>query len=84
MSIVHVFLNFLLCVLLFSVLLAENIVKISDFGTCRTWNEISVEMSFIGTYAWMGRNRRTGRRFNSSCSTCGWPRQILVPGLNWH
>ena len=53
MSIVHVFLNFLLCVLLFSVLLAENIVKISDFGTCRTWNEISVEMSFIGTYAWM-------------------------------
>ena len=53
MSIVHVFLNFLLCVLLFSVLLAENIVKINDFGTCRTWNEISVEMSFIGTYAWM-------------------------------
>lgn len=38
----------------YSVLLAENnVVKISDFGTCRTWNEISVEMSFIGTYAWM-------------------------------
>ncbi len=37
-----------------SVLLADkNVVKISDFGTCRTWNEISVEMSFIGTYAWM-------------------------------
>ncbi|EFX79577.1 hypothetical protein DAPPUDRAFT_52374 [Daphnia pulex] len=37
-----------------NVLLAENnVVKISDFGTCRTWNEISVEMSFIGTYAWM-------------------------------
>ena len=37
-----------------SVLLAENnVVKISDFGTCRTWNDISVEMSFIGTYAWM-------------------------------
>ena len=28
-------------------------MKISDFGTCRTWNDISVEMSFIGTYAWM-------------------------------
>lgn len=37
-----------------SVLLAENdVIKISDFGTSRTWNEISVEMSFIGTYAWM-------------------------------
>jgi len=37
-----------------NVLLAENnVVKISDFGTCRTWNDISVEMSFIGTYAWM-------------------------------
>lgn len=37
-----------------SVLLAENnVVKISDFGTSRTWNEISVKMSFIGTYAWM-------------------------------
>jgi len=37
-----------------SVLLADsNVVKISDFGTCRTWNDISVEMSFIGTYAWM-------------------------------
>lgn len=39
---------------LYSVLLADNnVVKISDFGTCRTWNDISVEMSFIGTYAWM-------------------------------
>uniref|UniRef100_A0A0P5XEN5 Putative Mitogen-activated protein kinase kinase kinase n=1 Tax=Daphnia magna TaxID=35525 RepID=A0A0P5XEN5_9CRUS len=37
-----------------NVLLADNnVVKISDFGTCRTWNQISVEMSFIGTYAWM-------------------------------
>ena len=37
-----------------NVLLAENnVVKISDFGTCRTWNDISVEMSFTGTYAWM-------------------------------
>ena len=35
-------------------MLAENnVVKISDFGTSRTWNEISVKMSFIGTYAWM-------------------------------
>ena len=31
----------------------NNVVKISDFGTCRQWNDISVEMSFIGTYAWM-------------------------------
>lgn len=37
-----------------SVLLAENnVVKISDFGTSRTWNDVSVEMSFTGTYAWM-------------------------------
>ena len=37
-----------------SVLIADNnVVKISDFGTCRQWNDISVEMSVIGTYAWM-------------------------------
>lgn len=28
-------------------------VKISDFGTCREWNEISTKMSFAGTVAWM-------------------------------
>lgn len=28
-------------------------VKISDFGTSREWNEISTKMSFAGTLAWM-------------------------------
>jgi len=28
-------------------------VKISDFGTSREWNEISTKMSFAGTVAWM-------------------------------
>lgn len=28
-------------------------VKISDFGTCREWNEISTQMSFVGTIAYM-------------------------------
>ncbi|XP_076316774.1 mitogen-activated protein kinase kinase kinase 13-like [Tachypleus tridentatus] len=28
-------------------------LKISDFGTCRQWNEISTRMSFAGTVAWM-------------------------------
>ncbi|XKL60178.1 hypothetical protein PGB90_001194 [Kerria lacca] len=31
----------------------HEIVKISDFGTCREWNEISTKMSFAGTVAWM-------------------------------
>ena len=40
--------------LFFSVLVAKNdIVKISDFGTSRTWNEKSTKMSFAGTVAWM-------------------------------
>ncbi|XP_048515240.1 mitogen-activated protein kinase kinase kinase 12 isoform X1 [Athalia rosae] len=30
-----------------------EIVKISDFGTSREWNEISTRMSFAGTVAWM-------------------------------
>ncbi|XP_067003401.2 mitogen-activated protein kinase kinase kinase 13-A isoform X2 [Anabrus simplex] len=30
-----------------------EIVKISDFGTSREWNEISTKMSFAGTVAWM-------------------------------
>lgn len=43
-----------LFVFLFSVLVAKNdIVKISDFGTSRTWNEKSTKMSFAGTVAWM-------------------------------
>ena len=37
-----------------SVLISKNdIVKISDFGTCREWNEKSTKMSFAGTVAWM-------------------------------
>lgn len=39
---------------LYSVLIGEGqIVKISDFGTSREWNEISTKMSFAGTVAWM-------------------------------
>ncbi|KYN14668.1 Mitogen-activated protein kinase kinase kinase 12 [Trachymyrmex cornetzi] len=30
-----------------------EIVKISDFGTSRQWNEISTKMTFAGTVAWM-------------------------------
>lgn len=37
-----------------NVLVAKNdVVKISDFGTSRTWNEKSTKMSFAGTVAWM-------------------------------
>jgi mitogen-activated protein kinase kinase kinase 13 len=37
-----------------NVLIARNdIVKISDFGTSREWNEKSTKMSFAGTVAWM-------------------------------
>lgn len=28
-------------------------VKVSDFGTSREWNDVSATMSFIGTVAWM-------------------------------
>jgi len=31
----------------------HEMVKISDFGTSREWNEISTKMSFAGTVAWM-------------------------------
>ena len=31
----------------------NDVVKISDFGTSRTWNEKSTKMSFAGTVAWM-------------------------------
>ncbi|XP_050538049.1 mitogen-activated protein kinase kinase kinase 13-A isoform X2 [Daktulosphaira vitifoliae] len=31
----------------------QEMVKISDFGTSREWNEISTKMSFAGTVAWM-------------------------------
>ncbi|XP_023235625.1 mitogen-activated protein kinase kinase kinase 13-A-like isoform X1 [Centruroides sculpturatus] len=37
-----------------NVLISSNeILKISDFGTSRQWNEISTKMSFAGTVAWM-------------------------------
>ena len=37
-----------------SVLIGSNQeVKISDFGTCREWNDVSTRMSFAGTLAWM-------------------------------
>ncbi|XP_039285893.1 mitogen-activated protein kinase kinase kinase 12 isoform X2 [Nilaparvata lugens] len=37
-----------------NVLIGKNeVVKISDFGTSREWNEISTKMSFAGTVAWM-------------------------------
>ncbi|XP_077997800.1 mitogen-activated protein kinase kinase kinase 13-like [Glandiceps talaboti] len=37
-----------------NVLVATNdVVKISDFGTCKEWNEKSTKMSFAGTVAWM-------------------------------
>lgn len=32
---------------------ANDTVKISDFGTSRSWNDISTKMSFAGTVAWM-------------------------------
>ncbi|KAL1418786.1 hypothetical protein MTO96_025671 [Rhipicephalus appendiculatus] len=31
----------------------NDVLKISDFGTCRQWNERSTKMSFAGTVAWM-------------------------------
>lgn len=38
----------------FSVLIGQGeIVKISDFGTSREWNEKSTKMSFAGTVQWM-------------------------------
>ncbi|KAL3185465.1 hypothetical protein MRX96_005484 [Rhipicephalus microplus] len=31
----------------------NDVLKISDFGTCRQWSERSTKMSFAGTVAWM-------------------------------
>ncbi|KAM0732731.1 Mitogen-activated protein kinase kinase kinase 12 [Formica fusca] len=31
----------------------DEIVKITDFGTSRQWNEVSTKMTFVGTVAWM-------------------------------
>lgn len=40
--------------IIFSVLIADNlVVKVSDFGTSREWNDVSAVMSFTGTVAWM-------------------------------
>lgn len=37
-----------------NILIGEHeVIKISDFGTSREWNEISIKMSFAGTVAWM-------------------------------
>ncbi|XP_013394256.1 mitogen-activated protein kinase kinase kinase 12 [Lingula anatina] len=37
-----------------NILISKNdVIKISDFGTCREWNEKSTKMSFAGTVAWM-------------------------------
>ncbi|CAH1647414.1 unnamed protein product [Spodoptera littoralis] len=37
-----------------NVLIADNlVVKVSDFGTSREWNDVSAVMSFTGTVAWM-------------------------------
>lgn len=44
-----------LCFYVFcSILLGQGeIIKISDFGTSREFNDISTKMSFAGTVAWM-------------------------------
>lgn len=40
--------------LFYSILIGNReLIKISDFGTSRQWNEISTKMSFAGTVAWM-------------------------------
>ncbi|PZC76584.1 hypothetical protein B5X24_HaOG204424 [Helicoverpa armigera] len=37
-----------------NILIADNlVVKVSDFGTSREWNDVSAVMSFKGTVAWM-------------------------------
>lgn len=37
-----------------SILIGYNdILKISDFGTSKQWNDKSMKMSFAGTVAWM-------------------------------
>lgn len=37
-----------------NVLISYNdTLKISDFGTCKQWNDRSTKMSFAGTVAWM-------------------------------
>ena len=39
---------------LYSILIGHNeLLKISDFGTSKQWNDKSMKMSFAGTVAWM-------------------------------
>lgn len=45
--------NFLFCDFLSVLIAANDVIKISDFGTSREWNEKSTKMSFAGTVAWM-------------------------------
>jgi len=41
-------------VVLYSVLVgADDMLKISDFGTCKEFSEKSAKMTFAGTVAWM-------------------------------
>lgn len=50
----HMELSLFLFLFAHSVLIGSNQeVKISDFGTCREWNDVSTRMSFAGTLAWM-------------------------------
>lgn len=45
---------FVILIYIFSVLIGdEEVIKISDFGTSRTWNGVSEKMTFAGTVAWM-------------------------------
>ncbi len=61
-----------------SVLVAsKDIVKISDFGTSREWNEKSTKMSFAGTVAWMApeviRNEMCSEKVDIwSVMLCNW------------
>lgn len=44
-----------LCLFAFDSVLVglEDILKISDFGTCKEFSEKSAKMTFAGTVAWM-------------------------------
>ena len=43
-----------LCLFTYSVLVGvDDLLKISDFGTCKEFSEKSAKMTFAGTVAWM-------------------------------
>lgn len=45
---------FNLLILINSILIGHNeVLKISDFGTSKQWNDKSMKMSFAGTVSWM-------------------------------